>query len=52
MQKKKIGDMVPATFIGKLITFPAMLFGLLVRNKLFIVRANLHTLIWLMILYN
>lgn len=25
------GDMVPATFIGKLVTFPAMMFGVLVR---------------------
>lgn len=25
-----IGDMVPTTFIGKLITFPAMMFGVLV----------------------
>ncbi|RUS29971.1 hypothetical protein BC938DRAFT_480003 [Jimgerdemannia flammicorona] len=26
------GDMVPTTFIGKLITFPAMMFGVLVRG--------------------
>jgi hypothetical protein len=27
-----IGDMVPTTFIGKLITFPAMMFGVLVNT--------------------
>jgi voltage-gated potassium channel Kch len=26
------GDMVPTTFIGKLITFPAMMFGVLVSE--------------------
>jgi voltage-gated potassium channel Kch len=27
------GDIVPATFIGKLVTFPAMVFGVLVSDS-------------------
>ncbi|KAG2219799.1 hypothetical protein INT45_001131, partial [Circinella minor] len=40
------GDMVPATFIGKLITFPAMLFGLLLIALPSIIIGRNFTIVW------
>ncbi|KAI9498219.1 hypothetical protein BDB00DRAFT_755196 [Zychaea mexicana] len=40
------GDMVPATFIGKLITFPAMLFGVLLIALPSIIIGRNFTIVW------
>ncbi|KAI7885840.1 voltage-gated potassium channel [Lichtheimia hyalospora FSU 10163] len=40
------GDMVPATFIGKLVTFPAMLFGVLLIALPSIIIGRNFTIVW------
>ncbi|KAI9028876.1 hypothetical protein CLU79DRAFT_877425 [Phycomyces nitens] len=40
------GDMVPATFIGKLITFPAMMFGVLLITLPSIIVGRNFTIVW------
>ncbi|KAI7872963.1 hypothetical protein BDF14DRAFT_1716111 [Spinellus fusiger] len=40
------GDMVPATFIGKLITFPAMMFGVLLIALPSIIVGRNFTVVW------
>ncbi|ORY95870.1 hypothetical protein BCR43DRAFT_440718 [Syncephalastrum racemosum] len=40
------GDMVPATFIGKLVTFPAMMFGVLLIALPSIIVGRNFTIVW------